>query len=351
MKKQCFAFLIILFSFCSMAAQIPYKVILCGICKDIGNRVSYSMRIMEKIGRLFDDYRIIVYENNSSDATPRLVREWQSQNEKVFAITENISKADLDKMVINRSLKGDLFRIELIARARNIVLDQAMSEEYADFDYIIWMDMDFIIEPHYTAIVETFEREGEWDAVFAYGVDPYYRYWDWYALRDDKYPIGPDLLGRFWWIFSKQLILDPLGDWHRVYSAFGGCGIYKKDSIKGCRYSAFVTEDLAVCMERVIAQNRNRNWMIQKYFDDIRSMKNIITIGSPSLELSNIVDKETGIRISGNTQDIIWRMNSDAYKYPSVCEHVAFHASMIVRGHDKLFINPRLVFHYGEFVA
>lgn len=351
MKQRYAAFLIGIFSLCSITAQIPHKVVLCGICKDIAQRIPHSMRIMEKIGNLFEDYRVIMYENNSGDATPQLLKDWQNRNQKVLAITENISKADLDAMVINRHLNGDFFRIELIARARNVVLDTVLSDDYADFSYVIWMDMDFIIEPRYSAIQEIFETDREWDAIFAYGVDPYYRYWDWYALRDCRYPIGAELLGKFWWRLHKQLILDPHGDWYPVQSAFGGCGIYKKESIKGCRYSALVTQDLARCIEQTIQKNKNSSWLIQWYLQDLQNIQSLVAITNISTQLPNIKDEKVGIKIPNLSQCIIWRMNSDVYKYPGVCEHVPFHASMIARGHDKLFINPRLVFRYGEFVG
>lgn len=332
------------------AQRIPHKALICGVCKDIAPRVPYSMRIMEKIGALFEDYRIIAYENNSSDETPRLIREWQEANKKVLGITESVSKTELEKTIINRYKDGSFFRPELIARARNIILEQALSNKYDGFDIVIWMDMDFIIEPNYAAIQETFESSREWDAVFAYGVDPYYRYWDWYALRDRRYPIGPELLGRFWWTLYKQLILDPKGEWYPVYSAFGGCGIYKKESIKNCRYSALVTQDLSFLMAQLIEENKN-HWLVQRYLYDIRDIKEPCIFLYPSTKGYPITDPNIGIKTSFTEPRITWKMNSEVCNFPAVCEHVTFHASMIKQGHYKLFINPRLVFYYGESVA
>jgi len=350
MKKKLLLFCIGLSFFNLLHAQIPHKVVICGVCRDVADRVPYSMRIMENIGNMFEDYRIIVYENNSKDATPQLLRDWQARNPKVLALSEHIDKKALEKIMINRLDDGNYYRPELIARARNIVLEQALSDSYKEFAYVIWMDMDFKLEPNYAGIQEVFDTNREWDAVFAYGTDPHHTYWDWYAFRDHRCPIGSELLGNYWWYLPKKLSLDSNSDWYPVYSAFGGCGIYKKDSIRDCHYSALVTQDLAMLSEMIIEKYRHANSIVQKYLSDVKNMKECISLPQPSPQQHNITDPQIGIRTFRN-HDVIWKMSSFVYKYPSVCEHVTFHASMIIRGHDKLFINPRLAFHYGDFIA
>lgn len=338
---------VMIFSTFMAQGSIPHKAIICGVCKDNASRASQSMRMMEKIGGLFEDYRIIVYENNSSDETPALVRTWQEQNNRVFALTENVTHVELENTIINRYEDGKFFTPELIARARNIVLEIALSNKYQDFDTIIWMDMDFVIEPNYTAIKEVFESQREWDAVFAYGVDPYYHYWDWYAFRDRKYPMAAELLGKNS-SFYKQLILDPQCDWYPVYSAFGGCGIYKKESVRNCRYSALVTDDLALLMAHICKENES-HCMVQQYLNDAQNCNDVIVL-KPSNKGYAFTNPNIGIATTSDQPRIIWKMNSDVYKFPAVCEHVTFHASMIKNGHAKLFINPRFTFHYGDRV-
>jgi glycosyltransferase involved in cell wall biosynthesis len=348
MKKKLFVLLAWMLFTQPIIPIIPQNVLLCGVCKDIAQRITHSMKIMEKIGAMFNDYRIIVYENNSSDQTPQLIHDWQIRNPKVLALSESLSKSDFDAIIINRHLNGKYFRPELIARARNVVLQKAMSAAYEDFTYIIWMDMDFILEPNYAGIQEVFETDRAWDAVFAYGIGPHNQHWDWYALRDSVYPLGSETLGYDWWCLPKQLILKSTSGWYPVYSAFGGCGIYKKDSIKDCFYSSLVTDDLASSLERLIQKDEKNHAMVRKYLNDIGNLKKIIAILHPSPDMPNITDPQIGIRTNQDPNSITWRMSTDVYKYPAVCEHVPFHASMIVRGHDKLFINPRLVFHYGD---
>jgi len=328
-------------------AAIQQKVIICGVCRDVAERVPYSMKIMEKIGALFADYRIVVYENNSSDQTPALLRKFQKRNNKILVVSENLTRAYQENTFINRVDNNQIYRPEAISRARNIVLGHAMSDAYQGFDYVIWMDMDFKIEPNYDGFKEVFLRKGSWDAVFAYGTDPRGEYWDWYALRDNLIPIGSELLGQEWWFLPKELKLKKSDDWYPVTSAFGGCGIYRKEAIKGCRYSALVTQDLAEVAHKIIYETHTMHRYIQQYLTNLKNITQLVTINNMSPQLPEIKDPLAGVVVDNLPPGIVWRMSSFTYKYPSVCEHATFHASMIVRGYDKLFINPRLMFHYG----
>jgi len=331
-----------------VCAKIPQKVVICGVCKDVAVRVPHSMKIMEKIGDLFADYRIVVYENNSSDNTPQILKQWMQENKKVFAMSEVLSGLDLKKAVVNRLKDQRLFPSEAIARARNIVLDKVMSETYRDFLYVIWMDMDFKIEPVYEGFKEVFASQKTWDAVFSFGICPDNIYWDWYAFRDHQIPIGSELLGNDWWYLPKRLKLDVHSDWYPVYSAFGGCGIYKKSALQGCRYSGIITEDLGKLYQMLMDSKESEHQLVKQYRQNVKKIVTYVCVDVPNSETPDIEDSNVGIRLTSLREtDLVWRMSSFVYKYPSVCEHVSLHASMIMRGHDKLFINPRLIFYYG----
>lgn len=331
------------------ASSRQHKVIICGVCRNIEKSIPYSMKIAEKIGALFKDYRIIVYENNSNDQTPHLMRQWAAKNQHVYAITEFLTDHELETTYINtflnQSLKREYFPSERIARARNKVMDVATSSAYDGFDYIIWMDMDFCLEPDYGGIKEAFSTSIEWDAVFAYGIYQNGLYYDWYALRDKKYPLGPELLGVYWWDMPKGLTFSTRSPWYPVYSAFGGCAIYKKSSVMGCRYSGIVTKDLAD-LSRMILEKYKIHPLVKLYKSAITGLSKIVTIPRPSFDLQEDNNPSLGIFLSQTESDIIWRMGPHAFKYPCVCEHVTLHASMIAQGHDKLFINPRMKFRY-----
>lgn len=330
-------------------AQIHERALICGVCRNVESRLEKTKSIMESIGNLFEDYRILVYENNSTDKTPQILLSWANNNLKVKVTVDHLSATDCAQIFIHTHADGSFFVPEQIARARNIILDMALCKDYEEFPYLIWMDMDFVLEPNLDGFIDTFYSNENWDAVFAYGVDPQNMFWDWYAFRDKNYPIGSELLGMYWWYMPKQLSLCPGDAWYPVYSAFGGCGIYKKSSINNCRYSAIVTQDLETHAKQLIENGiQTFHPQVITYTKFCNQLDEIYTIEKPMTNLPSTFNLNTGIVLHDNPGALVWRLSSFVYQYPSVCEHVPFHASMIVNGHGNLFINPRLVFRYGD---
>lgn len=308
--------------------QIDKKVLICGVCRDVESRLPYSILIAEEIGSLFQDYRVVLYENNSKDKTTDIMDNWTSRNPKV-----NVRHGDLlsNSVIINRLENGDPYRPELIAIARNIVLLSTTYSKYDDYSHVIWMDFDFKLDPTYDGFFDIFKND-HWDAQFAYGVDPVGNYWDWYAHRCNKHPYGPEFIGHSEYYRKKEnLVLTKNDDLYSVFSAFGGCGVYNRDAITGIFYSAIVNSDLALLYKELML-----------YHPRTRKAANI------DIDIRNVnkLTFEDSIRVK-EAPEINWRCSSFVYNYPSVCEHVTFHASMIKAGYDRLFINPKLKFTYG----
>lgn len=341
---------IVIFLLCSvcmlpqMEGTIQEKVIICSVGRDVGKELPHVMPLFEQVGSFFSDYRIIVSEYNSEDNTPSLLYRWMRNNPKVHALAYYVPIADLETWIINKTEDDAFSEQEQLAHAKNIVVNLALSKEYEEFTHIIWLDMDLAMIPSRDAFRETFQAPHEWDAVFANRVDPSGNYYDWEALRDEVHPIGAELLGDSWLGVPKSNFLSSTSPWHPVSSASGGCAIYKKSALTGCRYSAIVTDDLETVVKNIIKEGKaNNNPFIAQYHNGLRQLSRIVYIKSPIVQLPKITEKNTGIIIKDHNDPVIWKMNAPFYQYPSVCEHVPFHATMIVNGHCQLFINPRLV--------
>jgi hypothetical protein len=335
---------------CFCDHPISQKVVICGVCRNIEKELPFSKTIIERIGTLFSDYRVVIYENNSNDSTSHLLKSWSQQNPKIFVKSENLTDQQLKEFVLNISEEGQFFRPELIARARNEVLDIALSKDYEDFPYLIWIDMDFVKHPDYEAFINIFQSQKKWDAVFSYGIDPDRRYWDWYAYRSLNLPFGPEMLGMKWYRLDesreKDLVIVPNKPWIPVYSAFGGCGIYKKSSIAGCRYSGTVTKDMESLAQKILQKGiKSHHPQTLLYLEECKQLTQCVRIDNKD-KLKEIKNDQVGIILSSSPNPLIWRMNTFTYHYPSVCEHVPFHASMIEKNHGKLFIYTKLLFYY-----
>jgi len=176
------------------------------------------------------------------------------------------------------------------------------------------------------------------------------------AMRDHHAPFGPEVIGHHNWYVAKKTLIHiltiknrvPDTKWHPVISAFGGCGIYRREAIQGCRYSAEVTADLEQITKEFIEGNPDHPVVVQ-YKESTKGLIECHHIPEAVQGLPKHMDyHNTGITISDVPDRVTWRMSSFTYQYPVTCDHVPFHASMAVRGYNRLFINPRFLFYYAE---
>ncbi len=304
------------------------KAIICGTCKNVEKPLPAVIQSIEKIGVLFSDYKVFIYENNSTDNTVSILNKWAERNSNVDITSESFSKEELYSLAISHTFENVPFRTEIIAYGRNIVMKKALESHLDDYTYVFMLDMDFANGYSIKGICDSLTQMIEWDAIFANGIDRQGKYYDQYALRDGVMPLGPELLGNEWWssLATHSLNLNKKNQLKAVYSAFGGLGIYKRNSIKDCYYSGTVTDELEIFVKNFISSNTN-HWQVLKYLNEDKSTHSLI-------------------RISNSDDAINWRINSGGYDFPVCCEHVTFHAMMINRGHDKMFINPKMIIQY-----
>lgn len=306
------------------------KILLCGIARNVEGAVPATIRSMQTIGEHFADYRVIIYENNSTDQTAAKFKKWASQNDKVTFLSETWDEEDYYE--VGETGKRKLYRTEVLAYARNVVLEEALKAEYDDYEYILIADLDFAKPWYIDGILSSFDYEGEWDAITANGILANWRYADWYAFRDDDHPFGAELMGQKWWYVlgkwrrdSSLKITDP---YLPVMSAFGGLAIYKRESVIGCSYSGLITPDLELLMQKVLDRTDEKAQAhIEHYKNQIKSQISFVMPWGK----------------------IHWLPDTRLYtECPTVCEHVTFHASMIKNGHGKIFVNPKMIVKYGE---
>ncbi len=319
------------------AIRIQDKVLICGIARNVAKASSNTIQSIENLGRLFSDYRVIIYENNSTDGTNLIFSDWAKRDERVFFRSEKFSRRRLARMCMMKVLN----RTEQIARARNVVLDVIMNPAFDGYKYVIWVDLDFEKPWAIDAIVETIESPKEdWDAVLAYGA------YDLFALRSPKWPIGFELIGdRYWDRLNpiwQSFVLDRDGPWEKVYSAFGGIGIYKRESMRGCRYCGTVTPQLEQMVLKWLDQAKQEKnvYLLDEYESLIANTKPVSFSGRFLRNRGNY-PKEIGVTLNGGR--VVWFSCTSNTTLPWTCEHVCFHAAMAIHGHHRIFINPKLI--------
>jgi len=313
-------------------SKFSEKILICGVCKNIEKYLPVTIASIEEIGNLFLEYRVLIYENNSTDATPELLKKWQKKNPFVWVKCENFTQQELIKMAKSHTWDMKPYRTEAIAYARNVLIDKINNPEFDEYNYVIMADLDFPDRWNIKGIVDSFKRKEKWDALFANGIDSKGRLFDRYAHRDDKCTLGPELLGEIWWhsLYKYELIIKPTDPLYPVYSSFGGIGIYKKEAIKNCRYSGTVTSELQKLQKLIIEKGKQEKHeqILQFLYMDYKDLT-IVPVSDDNYRLNYII-------------------NSGGKHFPVCCEHLTFHAMMILNGYDKLFINPCLIMNYED---
>ena len=215
-------------------------IIICGITRDDAETLPLTIRRIEKTGKLFADYRVVIFENDSTDQTLAILRQWEKANPKVTILSESLRGQPL--------FSGS--RFVRLAACRNRYLDHiGRSPELAAFPYAMVVDMDLGGGWSDDGIASSFGETG-WDAVASNAIG-YHNlrktYYDTLALKP------PSVLKRTWlyrlvgegWQFRRGDPLIPLE------SGFGGLALYRREALRGRRYDG-TGEDAEACEHRAL---------------------------------------------------------------------------------------------------
>jgi hypothetical protein len=303
--------------------KINENIIICGIVKNCENKIKQNLDLAIATGNCFNQYKIVIYENNSSDNTVAELNKY-SDNNNIIIISENIDISKKENFVIwsYTEITGSDHpcRIEMISNARNKVLNEINNDNYSDYSYVIWIDMDSS-GWDILGIIDSFNKKDLWDVVYSNNKVNYY---DIYALRCETYPFGPEIIGEYFWLNLPRITIEKNNSLIPVYSAFGGIGIYKKELFKLYNFDFIVNNDVKTFYRNFIKNN------INKYDENI-------------LNLIKHADKKFPNGYKDEELDIFWKSNS-GYNKPVICEHVAFNLALTNNGY-RLCINPKMFYN------
>lgn len=302
------------------------RILLAGIGKNIRNS-------LEAIQKTFTDLAdklecaAVLYENNSSDDSAELLQEWGKKDSRIHVTSEKISLQEFLDQGKARTWDNLPCRMELLARARNKLLDRIMAPEFDGYDLVLMLDLDIVRPlpiPETTDAIRTFPSDAA--AVFSFGINTAGKMYDIYTYRDEQFPFGPEIIGEEFFSsrFEKSLYhhTDRLKrvDFHPVYSAFNGAALYRREFLQNCRYSAFPNQDLDKLYRKIaVKMGKGPSYWFPGQ--------------------THINGALQGVYLFG-TEGFFYRNNA-GYNFPIIIEHAALHASLLQKG--KLFLRPSWV--------
>jgi hypothetical protein len=213
-------------------------VVICGIARDISKNIMANIARIERLGKMFDDYRVVIYENDSTDNTDILLRQWEDKNYNVKILSEKLG----DK---KHKSSTDVDRLVALANYRNKYLAEIFSRSVSS-DYIIVADLDLKGGWSYEGICNSFGYDN-WSAMgsngLLYGLSPSLKdedgspsmirvYYDSLAFRRIGHPeqhVSSEI---------NALTYNRGEEPFRVLSCFGGLALYKHSAFRhDARYS------------------------------------------------------------------------------------------------------------------
>ena len=161
-----------------------HHLIVMGITRNNGKDLPVMIEHIERMGQHFQDYRVVLYENDSEDDSKSQLQAWQNANPRVQIISENVGKT--------KRYGGDGYGNDLmfLAKARNRYLDAInQNPEYRGFDMLMVVDMDMSYGWDMRGLYDSFAQINEWDAVCSNGIDTKAGHtFDTFAFRTEAFP-------------------------------------------------------------------------------------------------------------------------------------------------------------------
>jgi hypothetical protein len=190
---------------------------------------------IEAMGNLFADYSVVVYENDSNDITPDLLRYWEQGNRRVKVISEGCGDPE------NRPVRCAQ-RAQRMAAYRSRC-QKAILNRFPDRDFVILIDMDLHGGWSFEGLATSFARS-DWDFVGSNGIiyrrhglvpNRYVQYDAWaFRMAHDFAPIPTKVV--------NEMTFDRGSSFIPVRCCFGGLGVYTMDAFSRGRYEGDDTE-------------------------------------------------------------------------------------------------------------
>jgi hypothetical protein len=213
------------------AAMAGMRVAITGLARNIGDMLPLTIARIERLASRFANYRVILYENDSTDTTKPLLLRWANSNPRVMVTMENCADpANPATRCLARAERMARYR----ERCQSLVLERC-----GDFDATIVLDLDVAGGWSEDGVANSFGQR-DWDFIGTNGLIyrreglriNALRQYDMWALRLDERltPIPTAQARRH--VYHRGEPLVP------VTSCFGGMGIYRMEAFRQGRYGA-----------------------------------------------------------------------------------------------------------------
>ncbi len=281
--------------------MLKRKLIVAGISRDNAKELPSVILHIEYIGSLFQDYKVIIFENDSKDGTKAILKNWRLNNPKVKILSKDFHN-------IKRP------NHQFLADARNYYLEEIKMPEYQDYEMMMVMDMDMGLGIDVRGIEDSFSKIDQWSVVCSNGIKSTLgnKMYDFFAFRNDEFPWSPEE----WQKICEQN--DQSNKWNKV------CLKGKKEA-EGKDYS-FLKGDWF-----------EKDELYWKYI--VSQGQKLYSVGGELLPVHSCFGGMAFYKLA-------FLNNCNYNSLRNDCEHVPFHECIEKKNKGKIFMNPNQVIMY-----
>ena len=229
-----------------------HKAIICGISRDNATDFWTMRRHIEHLGNQCNDYKVVIVENDSKDGTKDLLKHWADHNTHVTIISKDFH---------NKKRPS----IQFLADVRKLYIDEINQPEYDDFNVLIVIDMDMSYGFDIRGIYHSFATWESWDAIASNGISNQKgEMYDAFAFRNSDFPFAHyDKPDTYWSDIIPQIqqVYPVNSPFVAVDSAFGGLTVYKRNTLKGCRYNSIKGDCEHIEFHKCLRKNGGKMYM------------------------------------------------------------------------------------------
>jgi hypothetical protein len=249
------------------------SILFCGIARNVGVSLQRNILCLHQCGKLFQNYQIFIYENDSTDHTVEILKLNESEHFKY--ISEHREDSDYILDLNNGIDPYHSNRCKILAECRNKYLEYFKKSNY---DYICVLDLDLKGGWSFDGFKKAFytlNSDDSYGCVSAYGIlaDPTgdlllenvqkenYIMYDSFVYRPKNWGVSLHILRT---PFFNKNYFERGDEPVEVDSNFGGMAMYKRDAIINCSYGSKEWEEGHIDPDHVVLnrQMKKNNWKI-----------------------------------------------------------------------------------------
>lgn len=213
----------------ALASMVSTRITLGSCVRQQASTISIFLADVERVKEKASELRLVLFENDSSDGTRRVLEEWARGR-------------DFVTIVGRKNMRG--IRTERLAECRNTILHHAVRDHA---DYLVMVDSDYTQHIDTASLVRALVNPSKFTAQFA-NSEPYH--YDVWALRHSSYANGDVWRGGTFAFFSRWPFSIPRGSQPvAVRSAFNGIGVYRMAEVRraDCQYVGRYPDGYPIC--------------------------------------------------------------------------------------------------------